>query len=113
MILSDFLKEQTKQYHDEIETKLESNKLFDGSFSEVNYYKMLQVNYQFLSAYEKAIRTFLTPEDLKEIPLTKLNKLDLIVSDLTELGLDLTEAKKQFELKSRAEAFGALYVIEG
>lgn len=46
-MLTDYLKENTKIYHDAIEGKLESNKLFDGSFSENNYYKMLQVNHIF------------------------------------------------------------------
>ena len=47
-MLSNYLKEKTATYHTEIESKLESNKLFDGTFSDENYYKMLQVNHQFL-----------------------------------------------------------------
>lgn len=57
-MLSNYLKEKTANYHNEIEAKLESNKLFDGTFSDENYYKMLQVNHQFLKVYENAIKDF-------------------------------------------------------
>lgn len=112
-MLSDYLKKKTEIYHKEIEEKLESNKLFNSTFTDKNYYKMLQVNHVFLKSYEDSIKQFLTEKDLKNLALTKLNKLQLIEKDIQELGIEPQMANKQFELESRAEAIGVLYVIEG
>ncbi|MDM1073844.1 biliverdin-producing heme oxygenase [Empedobacter brevis] len=113
MMLSDYLKEKTAAYHSEIEEKLESNKLFNSTFTDKNYYKMLQVNHIFLKSYEDSIKQFLNEKDLENLALTKLDKLVLIERDLQELGLEEIKTQKQFELHNRAEAIGALYVIEG
>lgn len=112
-MLSDYLKEKTANYHQEIEEKLESNKLFNNTFTDENYYKMLQVNHVFLKSYEDSIKQFLNEKDLENLALTKLNKLALIEKDIKELGIEELEVNKQFELTNRAEAIGALYVIEG
>lgn len=112
-MLSDYLKEKTANYHQEIEEKLESNKLFNSTFTDKNYYKMLQVNHVFLKSYEDSIKQFLTEKDLENLALTKLNKLSLIEKDIQELGIDELQVNKQYELANRAEAIGALYVIEG
>jgi len=112
-MLSDYLKEKTAVYHKEIEDKLESNKLFNSTFTDKNYYKMLQVNHIFLKSYEDSIKEFLNEKDLENLALTKLNKLSLIQQDINELGLEELNVPKQFELQNRAEAIGALYVIEG
>ncbi|WP_313374509.1 biliverdin-producing heme oxygenase [Chishuiella sp.] len=112
-MLTDYLKENTKIYHDAIEGKLESNKLFDGSFSENNYYKMLQVNHIFLKFYEEAIKNFLTEKDKEILDQVNFDKLNLIEKDLQELEIKELDLPKLFKLDNRAEAFGALYVIEG
>lgn len=112
-MLTDYIKENTKIYHDAIEGKLESNKLFDGSFSENNYYKMLQVNHIFLKFYEEAIKNFLTEKDKEILNQVNFDKLQLIEKDLQELEINELDLPKSFELQNRAEAFGALYVIEG
>lgn len=112
-MLSDYLKKETAQYHQEIEEKLESNKLFNSTFTDRNYYKMLQVNHVFLKSYEHSIKEFLNEKDLENLALTKLNKLSLIEKDIHELGIEELQTIKQVELVNRAEAFGALYVIEG
>ncbi|HJD86915.1 biliverdin-producing heme oxygenase [Empedobacter stercoris] len=112
-MLSDYLKKKTANYHAEIEQKLESHKLFNGTFTDKNYFKMLQVNHVFLKSYEDSIKHLLNDKDIENLALTKLNKLPLIEKDLQELGINELQVNKQFELKNRAEAIGALYVIEG
>ena len=112
-MLSNYLKEKTATYHTEIESKLESNKLFDGTFSDENYYKMLQVNHQFLKVYENPIKDFLTAKDLTILAQTNFDKTTLIEKDLEELNLNKLTFPTQVNLSNRAEAFGALYVIEG
>lgn len=112
-MLSNYLKEKTANYHNEIEAKLESNKLFDGTFSDENYYKMLQVNHQFLKVYENAIKDFLTTKDIDVLAQTNFDKTALIEKDLQELNLNNLAFETEANLSNRAEAFGALYVIEG
>lgn len=113
MITTDILKKETAQYHDEIEQKLESNKLFNGTFTQANYYKMLEVNYQFIAVLEPEIKSFLTEADLSFLDQINLNKLELLAKDLTELKLKKTLPQSNELLDNRAQALGALYVIEG
>ena len=112
-LVTDILKKETAQYHDEIEQKLESNKLFDGTFNQANYYKMLQVNHQFIAVLEPQINSLLTENDLKFLENINLNKLQLLIKDLEELQLDKTVLGTEKLLNTRLEALGALYVIEG
>ena len=112
-MLTNNLKEKTANFHDEIESKLESKKLFEGTFSDENYYKMLQVNHLFLKEYAEKIKRLLAVKDLGILHQTNFDKCRLIEKDLTELNLTELEAQNASELEDRAEAFGALYVIEG
>ncbi|RLZ08730.1 biliverdin-producing heme oxygenase [Faecalibacter macacae] len=113
MMVTELLKTETRQYHDEIEQKLESNKLFDGTFTQDNYYKMLVVNHQFIKAYETEIHAFLNNSDKELLNRINFNKLSLIEKDILELKLSPKEIGTINHLKNRAEALGALYVIEG
>ena len=112
-MLSNYLKEKTATYHTEIESKLESNKLFDGTFSDENYYKMLQVNHLFLKVYEQNIVHYLSDKDIENLASTNFQKLPLIEKDLIELNLAQLNTNTSVTINNRAEAFGALYVIEG
>lgn len=113
MQVSDLLKTNTANYHDEIETKLESKRLFDGTFTQENYYKMLLVNHQFIKAYEGEIHSLLNEKDLNLLNEINFNKLKLIEKDLVELNLNPNPLTPIENLENRAEALGALYVIEG
>lgn len=112
-MISGILKKETVKYHDEIEQKLESNKLFEGAFNQNNYYKMLLVNHQFIQGLEPEIKSLLSEEDLEFLNKINLNKLELLEKDLIELNLEITQPEKNELLKNREEALGALYVIEG
>lgn len=113
MQVTDLLKTNTAQYHDEIEAKLESKRLFDGSFTQDHYYKMLLVNHQFIKAYEGEIHALLNENDLNLLFEINFNKLVLIEKDLLELNLNPYTITSIQPLENRAEALGALYVIEG
>jgi len=112
-MVTDILKTKTRIYHDEIEQKLESNKLFDGTFSQDNYYKMLVVNHQFIKAYEAEILSFLNESDQDLLNRINFNKLALLEKDLEELNLNPNDITTVTPLRNRSEALGALYVIEG
>ncbi|MBF0596245.1 biliverdin-producing heme oxygenase [Faecalibacter rhinopitheci] len=113
MQTTEILKTNTAQFHDAIEAKLESKRLFDGSFTQDNYYKMLLVNHQFIKAYESEIETFLNDNDKDLLNRINFDKLSLLEKDLEELKLTPYEMLPINHLNNRAEALGALYVIEG
>ena len=102
-MISGILKKETVKYHDEIEQKLESNKLFEGAFNQNNYYKMLLVNHQFIQGLEPEIKSLLSEEDLEFLNKINLNKLELLEKDLIELNLEITQPEKNELLKNREE----------
>lgn len=112
-MITEILKKNTAKYHDEIEQKLASNKLFEGTFNQDNYFKMLNVNYQFIQALEPQIKGLLSEQDLDFLNKINLNKLELLEKDLVELNLKISSPVEIELLKNREEALGALYVIEG
>lgn len=110
-MISVFLKEQTKQQHDETEAKLQSQKIFDKSYTLDDYKKLLTHNYQLISRFEPQIG-----EKLKEFPGLKLDlrrKSDALQKDLNNLGIIPEYELPTNNLENQAEAFGALYVMEG
>lgn len=110
-MISVFLKEQTKQQHDETEANLQSQKIFDKSYTLDDYKNLLIHNYKLISRYEPQIH-----EKLKNYPELKLDsrtKIDALKTDLNKLNI-LTESETPaHNLENEAEAFGALYVMEG
>lgn len=112
-MITDILKLNTRQYHDEIENKLKSNRLFDGTFTQEDYYKMLLVNHQFIKVYEDQILSLLHEEDIEFLKQLNFKKLELIEKDLAELHLEPYKSTVVNDLENRAQALGALYVIEG
>lgn len=112
-MITELLKKETRQFHDEIEQKLASNKLFEGTFSQNDYYKMLVVNHQFIQVLEPQIKALLSASDLAFLERINLNKVALLENDLIELNLEIKPIKPIQLITNRAEALGALYVIEG
>ncbi|MPS71672.1 MAG: heme oxygenase [Chryseobacterium sp.] len=110
-MISAFLKEQTKQQHDDTEAKLQSQKIFDKSYTLDDYKKLLIHNYQLISRYEPQIQ-----EQLKGYPELKLDirsKVNALKVDLNNLNIELKPEAPAQDLENEAEAFGALYVMEG
>lgn len=110
-MISVFLKEQTKQQHDDTEAKLQSQKIFDKSYTLEDYKTLLIHNYQLISRYEPQIH-----EQLKSYPELKLelrSKIEALKTDLNNLNIQITDENPTPNLENEAEAFGALYVMEG
>lgn len=110
-MISVFLKEQTKQQHDDTEAKLQSQKIFDKSYTLDDYKKLLIHNYKLISRYEPQIQ-----EQLKGYPELKLDlrsKVDALKIDLNNLNIETQPEALTQNLENEAEAFGALYVMEG
>ena len=98
--------------HDETEVKLLSKKIFDQSYTLDDYKNLLIHNYRLISLYEPKIQNEL--EDYPDLKLDLRTKIDALKKDLGALGISTeTEKPTQVHLQNKAEAFGALYVIEG
>ncbi|WP_312765886.1 biliverdin-producing heme oxygenase [Epilithonimonas sp.] len=110
-MISVFLKEQTKQQHDDTEAKLQSQKIFDKSYTLDDYKTLLIHNYKLISRYEPQVQ-----EQLKDYPELKLDlrsKIDALKIDLSNLDIETGSEASAQNLENEAEAFGALYVMEG
>lgn len=104
------LKEKTKDLHDLVEDKLQSGKIMDKSFTRSNYQQLLEYNYSFLLHFEDAVFEKISAENAKKLNLEKRRKLPFLLKDLRDLKFQLPE---RTVIKTEAEAFGILYVMEG
>lgn len=110
-MISSILKERTKQQHDDTESLLQSKKIFDKSYTLDDYKKLLIHNYNLISRFEPKIQ-----EKLKHHPELKLEvraKIDALETDLKNLDINIDCSHTIDNLANEAEAFGALYVMEG
>jgi len=110
-MISAYLKEKTKNHHDETEENLQSQKIFDKSYTIEDYKKLLIHNYKLISRYEPQIS-----EKLKNHPDLNLHlrkKIDALKTDLQNLNISTKTDQLTQNLDNEAEAFGALYVMEG
>ena len=110
-MISVFLKEQTKQQHDDTEAKLKSQKIFDKSYTLEDYKTLLIHNYKLISRYEPQIQN-----SLRNYPKLKLDlrsKIVALKTDLKNLNIETETEIPTQNLENEAEAFGALYVMEG
>lgn len=110
-MISVFLKEQTKQQHDDTEAKLQSQKIFDKSYTLEDYKSLLIHNYQLISRYEPQIQEYL--KGYPELKLNLRSKIDALKIDLHNLNIETQPETPTQNLDNEAEAFGALYVMEG
>lgn len=110
-MISSILKEKTKTHHDDTEARLQSQKIFDKSYTLDDYKKLLIHNYELISQFEPQIQAKL--KHYPELKLDQRSKLESLKKDLQNLNIDLDRTRHSDELKNEAEAFGALYVMEG
>jgi len=111
--LSEYLKENTKQFHDAVEAKFESQKIFDKSYTLNDYRQILWLNYLFHLNFETKTFEAISDETAQKIDLESRRKLHLLEIDLKNLEMDLTEPNHEISVDSEAEALGILYVMEG
>lgn len=110
-MISSILKEETKSEHDKTEESLQSKKIFDRSYTLEDYKNLLIHNYLLISKYEPQVNKLLV--SYPELKLDLRTKINAITTDLNNLGVDLNNDFNADKLDNEAEAFGALYVMEG
>lgn len=111
--LSEYLKENTKQFHDDVEAKFESQKIFDKSYTLNDYRQILWLNYLFHLNYESKAFDAVSDETAQTINLEQRRKLHLLEIDLKNLDMESVEPSDDISVKNEAEALGILYVMEG
>lgn len=111
--LSEYLKENTRQFHDDVEAKFQSQKIFDKSYTLNDYRQILWFNYLFHLNFENKIFEAINEETAKELDLEARRKNHLLEIDLKGLEMESAEPSEDISIKNEAEAFGVLYVMEG
>lgn len=111
-MICEFLKLETRQYHDQAEKALGAVKIFDKNYSKDDYIKLLKILYVAHYDVEKAITTFAN-HDLIIADHYK-NKHDLIKHDLQKMGIKIDNSiKNQFQINNEFQALGCLFVLKG
>lgn len=110
-MISAYLKEQTKQQHDDTEAKLQSQKIFDKSYTLDDYKTLLIHNYKLINRYEPQIQEQL--KNYTELKLDLRSKIESLKTDLNNLNISTENEAPIQNLENEAEAFGVLYVMEG
>ncbi len=105
--MTEKLKEETRELHEQIEDKNLARQIMDHSISLETYKLLLLQNYIAYRETETEIQKFL--------PHYKGKKHIQLKQDLEELEISegIPVKKDIFKCNSRAEAFGAAYVVEG
>lgn len=112
-LLSEYLKENTKQFHDHVEAKYQSQRIFDKSYTLDHYRKIIWFNYLFHLNFEKIVFEKINEETAKAIQLEARRKLNLLEIDLENLSLERNKPDDLIFVENEAEAMGVLYVMEG
>lgn len=112
-LLSDYLKENTKQFHDDVEAKFQSQKIFDKSYTLNDYRQIIWFNYLFHLNFEHKTFEKINHDTATKINLESRRKMHLLEFDLKHLEMETAEPDEKISVSSEAEAFGILYVIEG
>lgn len=111
-ILSEQLKQLTKQNHQQLE-KLVVGHLHSVSSAE-EYVKLLQIFYGYFGALEDKIKEYIGQDELPDF--TKRRKSESIAHDIEIMGGLIPSKAGESDLpiiENNLQAFGALYVIEG
>lgn len=112
-MVSEYLKQNTAQYHDAAEKLFNSEKIFSRTFTLENYKKIINTNYLMLLHSEDKIFNSLSDKFSEKLQLNDRKKLPLIEKDLASLSLENREVSHDIEFINEHEALGAMYVIEG
>ena len=111
MTIHELLKTETRPHHDSIEKYSFSDRIMDGTLTLAEYKYLIFKNYIFHARIEAELEKF-----LKELPeFDSRKKTSLLLKDVEELKIE-NNSFKNFStpvFKNRAEALGAMYVMEG
>ncbi|HCM34632.1 biliverdin-producing heme oxygenase [Chryseobacterium sp.] len=112
-MVSEYLKQNTAEYHDAAEKLFNSEKIFNRTFTLEDYKKIIHTNYLMLLHSEDKIFNSLSDKYAEKLQLEDRKKLSLIEKDLESLSLDNQAVSHPLEFENEHEALGAMYVIEG
>jgi heme oxygenase len=112
-MVSEYLKQNTAEFHDAAEKLFSSHKIFSKTFTLEDYKKIISTNYLMLLHSEDKIFTSLSDKFSEKLHLDKRLKLPLIEKDLSSLDLKNQKETQHLEFADEHEALGAMYVIEG
>lgn len=112
MLISDFLKAETRHLHDLTEAKFNSDRLFKGDFSKDDYIRLLLHNHALLSAFESSIFSKISEAIALDLDLRNRSKLHLVEADLQHLNISVS-TQNIHSIENPEEAWGLLYVMEG
>jgi len=112
-MVSEYLKQNTAEFHDAAEKLFNSHKIFSKTFTLEDYKKIINTNYLMLLHSEDKIFTSLSDKFSEKLHLDKRIKLPLIEKDLSSLDLKNQKETQHLEFADEHEALGAMYVIEG
>ncbi len=111
------IKEQTRPQHDSIEQNRFTKTMMDGSMTLLDYKLYLQKFYSVHKAIEQEFERF--QWDDFRLNMQERSKIEFIAADLRTLGMNAAEIENLPAMQpapqftSIAEAFGAMYVLEG
>jgi len=112
-MVSEYLKQNTAQFHDAAEKLFSSDKIFSKTFTLDDYKKIISTNYLMLLHSEDKIFSSLSENFSEKLKLDQRVKLPLIEKDLSSLSLENQAPSHNLEFANEHEALGAMYVIEG
>lgn len=112
-MVSEYLKQNTAEYHDAAEKLFNSEKIFNKTFTLDDYKKIIHTNYLMLLHSEDKIFSRLSGKYSEKLQLNERKKLSLIEKDVESLSLEYKEVSDKPDFTNEHEALGAMYVIEG
>ncbi|ASK30262.1 heme oxygenase [Chryseobacterium sp. T16E-39] len=112
-MVSEYLKQNTAEYHDAAEKLFNSEKIFNKTFTLEDYKKIINTNYLMLLHSEDKIFNSLNGKFAEKLQLNQRVKLPLIEKDLKSLDLENQNVSHTLEVNNEHEALGMMYVIEG
>lgn len=112
-MVSEYLKQNTAEFHDAAEKLFNSKKIFDRTFTLEDYKKIIGRNYLMLLHSEDKIFNSLSEKFSESLQLEERKKLPLIEQDLKSLDMKNQQVSEELSLSNENEALGAMYVIEG
>ena len=112
-MITEILKSKTAFQHKTLEEKMHSHKIMSGNFSLADYFRMFEMNYRFISNFEKEIFDLIPLDLAQKLNLNKRSKLSHIQKDAAQISLAISDEIAHEQITNPAQALGVLYVMEG
>lgn len=116
-MLHEKIKQATAHLHDQLEQKMFTGQIMDGSLTFEQYQTILTVNYATHLAVEDFLFDGLSDELRQKLDIENREKLPALLRDLEEINSATSNSPKNapdfIDLNSDAAILGAMYVLEG